>query len=629
MPAEIALEFLRCHPPFFYLSQDELRQLVRAAGEVFHRRGDAVPEASQQLIIVRQGALAERAGADGRLLELRDEGSVFGLSVEEEAASINRVAHEDTILLRFPRAAVESLKAANARFADYFERRDRHRKRFLSGLRADLAANASGGASAGERLLFTTTVRELCQREPVWCPPETTVRAAAQQMHAAGVSSLLVLRSLEEAASGGIVTNDDLRSRVIAEALDLATPVSQIMSQPLRTIEAPQFAFEALLVMMQARIHCLPVVERGRVVGLVTGRDLMNLQGSSPLLLARDTARQTSAAGLRETVERAAAFVPLLVRDGTAPEAIGRLVAGLTDRVTERLLVLAVEKLGPAPVPWCWVAMGSEGRREQTFITDQDNALIYADPLEPEATDVTEYFRHFAEFVGDGLEECGFPACPAGYMARNPRWRQPASAWRAAFGRWIESPSPDEVLHAIVFFDLRAIGGEAGLVESLQAEALAQAARTPKFLQALARAAVRHAPPLGFLRGFVVQPDGPHEGEFDLKLRGTMPILDLVRLLAVQAEVRETNTFDRLRALERAGRLRAEEADELADTLEFLLLLRLRHQVEQRQQGKLPSNYLPPERLSSVERATLREAFRVIERRQEGLRLDFQLRGLA
>ena len=134
MPAEIALEFLRRHPPFFYLAPEEMRLLLRGAGEVFYRRGETVPEVGEQLVIVRQGALAERAGADGRLLELRDEGSVLGLSAEEEAASIRRIAHEDSILLRFPRATVDALKAANARFADYFERRDRHRKRFLLSL---------------------------------------------------------------------------------------------------------------------------------------------------------------------------------------------------------------------------------------------------------------------------------------------------------------------------------------------------------------------------------------------------------------------------------------------------------------------------------------------------------------
>lgn len=266
MPADLAKDFLRRHPPFFYLQDDELRGLVRAAREEFVRKGDALPDAGASLVIVRQGAVAELAGADDRMIELRDEGSVFGLTPAGEAEAIRRVAHEDSILLQFPRAQVEALTQSNERFADYFSRRDRHRKRFLAGLRADLAVHASGSANpAGlERLLFTTAVRELCRREPVWCLPETSVRDAARLMRDRGVSSVLVLPKPEDWRQGGIVTNDDLRTRVLAEARDVGTPVSAIMSRPLRTIEGDRFAFEALLAMIQGGMNFLPVVWEDR-----------------------------------------------------------------------------------------------------------------------------------------------------------------------------------------------------------------------------------------------------------------------------------------------------------------------------------------------------------------------------
>lgn len=626
-PADLASAFLRRHPPFFYLQADELLRLVKAAREIFLPRGDTVGDLQQDLVVVRQGAVAELAGTERRMIELRDEGSIVGLSAEAE--SIRHEVHEDAILLRLPGALVRELAAANERFADFFTRRDRHRRRFLDGLRSDLAARASEAqVSTFERLLFTSRVKEFCRRDLVWCLPETPVSAAAREMRDRGVSSILVVPSLQAWTEGGIITTDDLRSRVVAESLDLATPARQIMSAPLRSIEGDRFAFEALLEMIQRRINYLPVVEEGQLLGLLCSRDLMLLQGHSPLLLARDTSRQSNPEGLRQSIERAAELVPRLVREGVAPAAIGQLVAGLADRVTSRLLALAEAKFGPAPLAWCWVAMGSEGRREQTFITDQDNALIHADPADAaEAEAATEYFAKFTAWVGEGLEQCGFPPCPADYMARNPRWRRPLAAWHAGFEEWIDSPSPGEVLHAIVFFDLRPVGGEARLAEEVIRGARARAARSPKFLRALAAAAVRHAPPLGFLRGFVVQEDGPQAGKFDLKLRGTMPVLDLVRLLAIQHELSETNSFERIQALGRAGHLPAAEAEELADTLEFLLLLRLRNQVEERAAGRQPSNFLAPDALSSVERATLREAFRVIERRQEALRLDFHLRG--
>lgn len=626
-PADFTRDFLRRYPPFFYLTEPELRGLVRQASECFVRVQDEVTGLELDLVVVRQGLLAELAGPEQRLVEVRDEGSVFGLAAAERGA-LRTVAREDSIVLRLPRAAIEPLLAANERFADYFQRRERHRRRFLDGLRAELAAEAAGTGGAGvERLLLSTPVRELARRDLVWCGPDTPVRDAARQMRERGVSSILVLEEAGNWRTAGILTTDDLRSRVVAEGLDASTPVGGLASRPLRTIESGQLAFEALLEMMQAGVNYLGVREGDRLESIVSSRDLMLLQGNAPLLLARVIARQDDAAGLRRQVERAAAAVPRLVREGLSPVAIGRLMAGLTDHVTRRLLALAEAALGPAPLAWCWLAMGSEGRREQTFLTDQDNALVYADPPDAATARMAEdYFARFAAWVVERLVECGYPPCPAGYMAREARWCRPLQAWRAVIVEWIDSPSPEEVMHALVFLDLRAVGGETSLADALGEEMRTRARETPKFLRALAAAGVRHTPPLGFFRDFAVAASGPHEGELDLKLRGTMPILDLVRLRSLEAGVRETNTFERLAALAQSGRLPAAEIDELQDTLEFLLLLRLRNQVAQRQAGETPTNLLAPARLSTVERATLREAFRVVDRHQDALRLDYQLR---
>ncbi|MBS0657001.1 MAG: CBS domain-containing protein [Verrucomicrobia bacterium] len=624
-PADFTREFLRRYPPFFYLSDDELRRVVRVAGECFVRAQDEVTDLERDLLVVRQGLLAELAGADERLVEVRDEGSVCDLA--PAGGGLRTVAREDAIVLRIPRTVIDELIATNERFADFFQRRERHRRRFLESLRSDLAAQAAGQGGV-ERVMLGTRVRELAQRDLVWCAPPTTVQEAARLMRERGVSSIFVLEERHDWRRAGILTTDDLRSRVVAEGLDPTTPVGGLASRPLRTIEGGRLAFEALLEMMQAGVNYLGVIEEDRLDALISSRDLMLLQGNAPLLLARAIARQEDAAGLRRLVERAAAAVPRLVQEGLSPVAIGQLMAGLTDRVTGRLLTLATAALGPAPLPWCWLAMGSEGRREQTFLTDQDNALVHADPPDEAAAQAAAaYFPKFAAWVGERLVECGYPPCPAGYMAREARWCRPLGEWLRAVDEWVDSPSPDEVMHALVFLDLRPVGGDFALGEHLAAELRARARARPKFLRALAAAGVRHTPPLGFFRAFAVASRGPHEGELDLKLRGTMPILDLVRLRALEADVVETNTFDRLAALARLGRLPVAEVDELQDTLEFLLLLRLRNQVAQRQAGEPLTNRIAPERLSSVERATLREAFRVVDRHQDALRLDYQLRG--
>jgi CBS domain-containing protein len=301
--------------------------------------------------------------------------------------------------------------------------------------------------------------------------------------------------------------------------------------------------------MLGRDIHHILVTEGGKPKGILTSHDLMLLQGKSPLSLARNIEQQRSIDDLAVAQKRIGDLLPLLMREGARASHITRVVAELSDRVMAKILKLAEERVGPPPVPYCWVVLGSEGRREQTFKTDQDNALLYADPTDDERTRASEYFEGLAAFAQQALERCGYPPCPGGWMASNPRWRMPLSAWQAMFKQWIEEAEYHPVEDALILLDMRPVAGDVTLYQRLGAVIAEQLKGASFFKSILACISIGRKPPLGFFRTFVLDRSGEHKEELDIKETGTGPIVEAARLFAVDAGITHTNTVDRLTAL--------------------------------------------------------------------------------
>jgi CBS domain-containing protein len=257
--------------------------------------------------------------------------------------------------------------------------------------------------------------------------------------------------------------------------------------------------------------------------------------------------------------------------------------------------------------------MGSEGRREQTFKTDQDNALIYADPTEEQSPKVREYFAELANFAHDALVRCGYASCEGDYMARNPRWRQPLLVWQSYFEAWITEADRRSVEDALILFDMRPVAGDFSLFEALASRKRELLKDASLFKSVLAFISTQHKPPLGFFRTFVVEPSGELKSELDVKMFGTGPIVNAARLYALDAGIEQANTVDRLAAREAGGQALLSE---LREAFEFLTLLRLEHQLQQARAGQPLSNYIRPERLTHLQRSLLKEAFQTIGRAQ-------------
>lgn len=456
-------------------------------------------------------------------------------------------------------------------------------------------------------------VRAMLQRAPVTAPPTASIREVAQRMQAERVSSVLLV---EQGLLFGLITDRDLRNRVLAAGLDPGRPVADIATLAPLTVQAASPAFEALALMARHNIHHMPVMEGERIAGVITATQLVQEHSTSPVYLAGDIYRQSSLEGLVRLSARVGTMQQQLAAAGASAQSAGRIITSITDAFTTRLIHLAEARLGPAPVDYVWVAAGSQARSEQTAKSDQDNCLVIADAYDEARHG--EWFRDFSRFVCDGLAACGYIHCPGEMMAMTDKWRQPRERWRQYFHQWIDTPEPMALMLTSVFFDLRAIHGRNELLDSLRQEVLQRTRGHSLFLSHLVGNALKHRPPLG-LFGNITLLRGEHAGRLDLKHSGIVPIVDLARVYALAGGLEAVNTYERLEQAGGSGEVTPEAARDLRHALEFLGKVRLAHQVRQTAEGVPPDNFLSLDELSNLERSHLKEAFVVVQRLQSVL----------
>ena len=613
--------FLGRVPAFRLLDAEELHGLADRALVDFSPAGTAIlteggPPSEFLRIVVSGGVKVTLPTGDAGEVDVdyRSEGAAIGyLSLfSGERSRVNVTAVADTVCYLIAWEPFHALLGRRPDVREFFTRTfiTTYLDKAFGDLRGDRLA-----AGGGELLLFKTPIRALLKREPVTAPRGVTIREAAQVMSRNRVSSLLITGEAGEPL--GIVTDRDLRDRVAAPGWDGATPVEGIMSRIVVTANAGDCCFDALLSMIRSRIHHLPVIEGGRLRGMVTNHDLMMLQGTSPISVVREIEGQRDLAGLARASREIDGVTSLLLREGARAGNVTRVITEINDRLVRRALELVQEELGPAPMPWCWIVFGSEGRREQTFKTDQDNAIIHADAEdEAQAGRAREWFEAFTPRARDAIEQCGFPPCPAGYMAANPAWRLPLRVWEQTFSSWIANPSAEAVLRSLILFDFRPVHGADELALRLREHLASAIERAPAFLGFIANQLVKNPPPLGFLHRFVVEKEGEHKDRLNLKLKAIAPIVDLARLFALEKGIPETGTLDRLRALRGLNTIVGDCGEELEQAFEFLMHLRIHHQHAQVAAGLEPDNFVDPDRLSALEKKTAREAFGLVAKLQ-------------
>jgi CBS domain-containing protein len=493
----------------------------------------------------------------------------------------------------------------------------------------------SGGVHAGTQLkgpratpsgsdpalnLMTTPVRALIKRAPITLPPQATIREAAQLMSEQRVSSVLIV---EQEHLFGVVTDRDLRNRVIAAGMDSARPIMDIATLAPMSIDVQNPAFDALLLMARHNIHHVPVLDGQRIVGMITATDLTEQHSTSAVYLAGDIYKQSTVEGL----QRASGKIKRLQQSLAAAEAsaysTGHIITAITDAITIRLLQLGEAQLGPAPIDYVWVAAGSQARNEQTAKSDQDNCMVLDDSFDEAVHGA--YFKELAQFVCDGLDACGYIYCPGEMMAMTDTWRQPRQRWAEYFARWTSQPDPKSLMLTCVFFDMRAIHGNTRLLDGLRSDVLRRTQGNSLFLAHMVGNALTHTPPLGMFKGISTIRSGEHKGKIDLKHTGVVPIVDLARVYALAGGDAAANTHDRLMSAAVGGAISEQSARDLRDALEFLAFTRIQHQARQIAKGDAPNNYLNPDDISNFERTQLKDAFTVVQALQSVLGQRFRM----
>ena len=595
---EAHIAFLETVHPYDTLPREELEAVATAFRRMEFRPGALIYVYQTPiggLYLVKQGAV-EITDGNGGLVSLLGPRNSFGERgiLRDGLAATQAKATEQTICLVLPTPTFKRLIETYPAFERFFNRK------------------------RGEKVstdIATQKVVDLIARKPLSCAPDTTVMAAARMMRDAHVSSLGVVDAGENLL--GIVTQRDLSNKILAEAQPLDLPVVQVMTPDPVSLPPGALGSDILHIMLERRIGHLPITEDGRFVGMITQTDLTRFQAVSSAMLIRDVVSAETLAEMTAVTARIPQLLVQLVGGHHGHDVVTRLVTDIADAVTRRLLVMAERELGAPPVPYLWLACGSQGRQEQTGVSDQDNCLILDDRVTPADMD---YFRALAKIVCDGLHACGYLHCPGEMMATTPRWCQPLRVWRDYFAGWISRPDPEAQMLASVMFDLRPIGGGGiAMFEDLRAETLAMAAQNSVFVMHMTANALKHTPPLGLIRSFATIRSGEHRNHIDMKMNGVVPVVDLARIYALQGRLVPSNTRARLKAAEEAGVVSASGARDLIEAYDLIATMRLENQAVLIKAGRAADNFLAPSDLSDLERSHLRDAFVVVRTMQSAI----------
>lgn len=614
------VDAMRRQAPFSAMTEDAVLWLVQRLSVAYFARDamllDPADTPADTLFIIKQGTVTG-ATAEGQTVLQLAAGEMFplGALLADRGAANRYIAATDTFCYLLAAADFHALLARSTAFHDFCTRR-------IASLLEDSqrAVQAEYALALDDDDRFARPLSSLLQRAPVSVLLDAPLAEALKAMDTARIGSVVVTDANGQPL--GILTLKDVLARVTLAGVPLATPISTVMTPHPATLSADAPVADALVLMARQGIHHIPLVKDGKLAGVVSEKDVFALRRLSVEGITSAIARSDNPALLPALAQDIGDLAHSLLAQGMDAENLTAIISGLNDRLTERIVTLECEADATlAGLRWCWLALGSEGRMEQTLATDQDNALIFA------AADDTQRdaLLAFALRVNHQLDACGFPLCKGGIMASNPQWCLSLVDWQQQFAQWIDHGSPEALLHASIFFDFRPLTGNTALALDLRAWLIRAAQKNPRFLHQMASNALRNRPPLGVVRDFVLSGDQAHPHTLDLKLNGATPFVDAARIFALAAGSAQTNTAKRLR--EAAHALHVPDA-ELADwnrAFHFLQLLRLRHQHAQQRIGTSPDNHLDPDTLNALDRRILKEALRQARKVQARLAMDYGL----
>ncbi len=524
---------------------------------------------------------------------------------------------EDSVFLTLKTDYFLTVCKANPKFQDYFT--NEFGKCMLSKSFAGIISRAIKDKEFNLPF-FNRPIRTIFKPNIITCPMETSIQNAAIKMTRNNASAILIKKNKQTIQ--GIVTDADLKEKALAKNMDLSQDVSSIMSSPLICISADCQVFEAFLSMVENEKRHLAVCgQSGDITGIISEKDLISAQAKSTYLLIKTVKSAKSIQEIENIHSKLEIMLLDPIKNGANPEYITRLISMFSDAIIDKIINFSLDKMGVPPCKFVFLTMGSEGREEQTLISDQDNAIVYEDTDHPEKA--KQYFDKLSQLICDQLDIAGYRFCDGNNMAKNSKWCKPLSKWKGYFNSWIRTSNPENLLHSSIFFDFRGTWGDMALADELKKYLLDAIGGWSGFLRNLTENTLYFKPPIGRFGRLVVQTQGEHKGSLDIKL-AMLPLIDFTRVYALKNKISQTNTLTRLFRLYTRHALTNKEYTDIVKAYNYMMQLRFLRQITTiMDEEKSPDNYINPHNLSALDQTMLKEIFKMTEKLQQKLSIEF------
>jgi CBS domain-containing protein len=626
------ISFLKTVSPFNLLPDDVLQSTAGMLSEIrYEKEGIIYHQETTRLKGVDIIAAGEYetffydTGHNKRLIEIFKPGDCFGgiselLNGRKSLTTV--IVKKGTLVYTLPRKAFNTLCRQHKDFYQHFTAS--FGQRMLNEEFAHFYKNPTNFERSfiTSEQLYSRRIQSIEYRQIVWCRADTPVYQAAIVMGQQKISCLFIKN--EEGIIIGFITDITIRDNVVAKQASHQSPVSSIMDNPVAGINIHAFVYEAVLLMFRTKMRYLLVEKNGEYIGFISRNKLLSEQGQSPLVFIQSVKQALSVDELKRKWEAVPQIVTQLLDRGVHAAIVNQLITTVSDTIAIKIIETVTLQMGPPPAKFVFMVLGSEGRKEQTLKTDQDNAIIYEDKANEHREEVRAYFLEFATLVSSHLNSIGFSYCTGGFMAQNPKWTHSLSHWKKNYESWMNESVPETVMQMATFFDCRYLYGEETIIGELQGF-LAEHMQQPmdRLFHFMAKNALQYEPPLTLffknIRTFKVD----KKEVFDIK-KAMTPIVDLVRVYALKNSIFEPNTGERLKALKDKRVFTENEVTELLQSYYYLMGLRLKTQSQQiTEDHKLPDNYIALQHLSKIDQLTLREIFKTIENFQLRIKMQF------
>ena len=618
--------FLSNIEPFSFLPEKEIKHIADLIQvELFNEKKILFRQGISKLekIYILKEGTAERfyeAIDKNMITDALHKGEIFGgisILLNESVAIRSLEIQDNTSFYTFPKNVFISLCDKYEDFKYYFT--NIFGKRMLDKTYSILIAKKRSDKELSLQF-FSNSISSVIRRNVLFCSANNSIKDAAILMKQHRCGSILIK---QEGRFIGITTDQDFRNKVVADELKISNPISDIMSSPLISIQEHSTVFEAFIKIVKAEIKHLAVINNENdAIGVISNSDLINAQGKLPFLFIKEINKAVSYKEISKKQKQLPQSISTLINEGAKAQNINNFVTAITDAILEKLITFAIDELGPPPVKFAFMVMGSEGRKEQTLKTDQDNAIIFEDVNEEELESVNAYFLKLGEHVCNMLDKTGYDFCKGNIMAKNPKWCQPVSIWKKYFKEWIYNASPEALLQISIFFDFRLGYGDSNLVNELREYLFDILGNGKGFFKYMAANTTHFRLPIGFFGNFIVESKGEFKNTFDIK-KPMMLVVDFARIYALQNKISATNTMERLELLYKKNVISESDYNDISHSYSYMMNLRFINQINGIiNKGEEPNNNINPKKLSRIEQQTLKEIFKKIETRTK-LQQDF------